>query len=93
MMYFHEIGKFLGSESVPYGKAASQPYHTQKPKTAEHYYIFKVWNNDLSHLEKHTIAKAVFEERKRSDTVPCVHEDGTVLKKEEVLYGQESHAP
>ena len=87
VMYFHESGKLLGTESVPYGQAASQPYHPQKPKTAEHYYIFKGWNNDLSHIEKDTMAKAVFEERKRSFTVAFFHEDGTVLKKEEVLYG------
>ncbi len=93
VMYFHESGKLLGTESVPYGQAASQPYHPQKPKTAEHYYIFKGWNNDLSHIEKDTMAKAVFEERKRSFTVAFFHEDGTVLKKEEVLYGQEAHAP
>ena len=93
VMYFHEGGKLLGTESVPYGQAASQPYHPQKPKTAEHYYIFKGWNNDLSHIEKDTMAKAVFEEKDRSFTVAFFHEDGTVLKKEEVLYGQEAHAP
>ena len=93
VMYFHESGKLLGTESVPYGQAASQPYHPQKPKTAEHYYIFKGWNNDLSHIEKDTMAKAVFEERERFFTVAFFHEDGTVLKKEEVLYGQEAHAP
>ena len=70
-----------------------KPPLPQEPKTAEHYYIFKGWNNDLSHIEKDTMAKAVFEERERSFTVAFFHEDGTVLKKEEVLYGQEAHAP
>ena len=93
VMYFHESGKLLGTESVPYGQAAAQPYHPQKAQTEEHYYVFKGWNNDLSHIEKDTMAKAVFEERDRSFTVAFFHEDGTVLKKEEVLYGRAAQAP
>ena len=27
VMYFHENGKLLGTETVPYGQAAAQPYH------------------------------------------------------------------
>ena len=66
VMYFHENGKMLGTETVPYRQAATQPYRPQKPQTEEYYYIFKGWNNDLSHIEKDTMAKAVFEERQRS---------------------------
>ncbi len=93
VMYFHENGKMLGTETVLYGQAAMQPYQPQKPQTAEHYYIFKGWNNDLSCIEKDTMAKAVFEERERSFTVRFFHEDGTLLKEEEVLYGKKAHAP
>lgn len=93
VMYFHENGKMLGTETVPYGQAATQPYHPQKPQTEEHYYVFKGWNNDLSHIEKDTMAKAVFEERQRSFTVHFFHEDGTLLKEENVLYGQAAHEP
>ena len=59
VMYFHENGKMLGTETVPYRQAATQPYRPQKPQTEEYYYIFKGWNNDLSHIEKDTMAKAV----------------------------------
>ena len=69
VMYFHENGKMLGTETVPYRQAATQPYRPQKPQTEEYYYIFKGWNNDLSHIEKDTMAKAVFEERQRSFVV------------------------
>ena len=93
IMYFHENGKMLGTETVPYGQAAKEPYHPQKPQTAEHYYVFKGWNNDLSHIEKDTMAKAVFEERQRSFMVRFFHEDGTLLKEENVLYGQASQEP
>lgn len=93
IMYFHENGKMLGTETVPYGQAATQPYHPQKPQTEEHYYIFKGWNNDLSHIEKDTMAKAVFEERQRSFVVRFFHENGTLLKEEKVLYGQAAQEP
>lgn len=93
IMYFHENGKMLGTETVPYGQAATQPYHPQKPQTEEHYYVFKGWNNDLSHIEKDTMAKAVFEERQRSFVVRFFHEDGTLLQEENVLYGQVAQEP
>ena len=93
VMYFHENGKLLGTETVPYGQAAAQPYHPQKPQTKQFYYVFKGWNNDLSHIEKDTMAKAVFEERERSFVVRFFHEDGTLLKEEEVLYGQAPQPP
>ena len=93
IMYFHENGKMLGTETVPYGQSATQPYHPQKPQTEEHYYVFKGWNNDLSHIEKDTMAKAVFEERQRSFLVRFFHEDGTLLKGENVLYGQAAQEP
>ena len=93
IMYFHENGKMLGTETVPYGQAAAQPYHPQKPQTEEYYYVFKGWNNDLSHIEKDTMAKAVFEERQRSFMVRFFHEDGILLKEENVLYGQAAWEP
>lgn len=93
VMYFHENGKMLGTETVPYGQAATQPYHPQKPQTERYDYIFKGWNNDLSHIEKDTMAKAVFEERERSFVVRFFHEDGTLLKEEQVLYGQAAILP
>lgn len=93
IMYFHENGKMLGTETVPYGQAATQPYHPQKPQTEEYYYVFKGWNNDLSHIEKDTMAKAVFEEQQRSFVVRFFHEDGTLLKEENVLYGQAAQEP
>lgn len=93
VMYFHENGKLLGTETVPYAQAAARPYHPQKPQTERYDYIFKGWNNDLSHIEKDTMAKAVFEERERSFVVRFFHEDGTLLKEEEVLYGQAPQPP
>ena len=93
VMYFHENGKLLGTETVPYGQAAAQPYHPQKPQTRQFYYVFKGWNNDLSRIEKDTMAKAVFEEKNRSFVVHFFHEDGTLLKEEEALYGQAVQAP
>ena len=93
VMYFHENGKMLGTETVPYRQAATQPYRPQKPQTEEYYYIFKGWNNDLSHIEKDTMAKAVFEERQRSFVVRFFHENGTLLKEENVLYGQAAQEP
>lgn len=93
IMYFHENGKMLGTETVPYGQSATQPYHPQKPQTEEHYYVFQGWNNDLSHIEKDTMAKAVFEERQRSFVVRFFHEDGTLLKEENILYGQAAREP
>ena len=93
IMYFHENGKMLGTETVPYGQAAKEPYHPQKPQTAEYYYVFKGWNNDLSHIEKDTMAKAVFEERQRSFIVRFFHEEGTLLREENVLYGQAAQEP
>ena len=43
VMYFHENGKMLGTETVPYRQAATQPYRPQKPQTEEYDYIFKGW--------------------------------------------------
>lgn len=90
---FLKMAKMLGTETVPYRQAATQPYRPQKPQTEEYYYIFKGWNNDLSHIEKDTMAKAVFEERQRSFVVRFFHENGTLLKEENVLYGQAAQEP
>ena len=94
-MYFHENGKMLRNRDSSLqagGDTALSP-----AKTAEHeeyYYIFKGWNNDLSHIEKDTMAKAVFEERQRSFVVRFFHvRTERYLKEENVLHGQAAQEP
>lgn len=93
VMYFHENGKVLGTETVAYQEAASMPYYPEKKRTEEFEYIFQGWNGDLSCIEKDTMAKAVFEERRRSFPVRFFHEDGTLIIEENVPYGSSVHAP
>lgn len=93
VMYLHEDGKLLGTETVPYGKAAKNPPTATKPQTPEYRYVFAGWNVDLSVVEKDTMAKAVFVERRRVFSVRFFHEDGTLLKEERVAYGRAAHPP
>ncbi len=93
VMFFHEDGKVIGTETVSYGEPAKASFFPEKKKTPEFEYRFLGWNTDLSKIEKDTMAKAVFEKRQRSFRVEFYHEDGTLLKEEEVLYGQDAHPP
>lgn len=93
VMYFHENGKPIATETVAYGEAARQECFPEKEGNEEFEYVFSGWNTDLRSIEKDTMAKAVFEEKRRSYPVRFFHENGELLKEERVLYGQNAHAP
>ena len=93
VMYFHEDGKLLGMESVPYGEAAKADIHPVKKDTARYEYIFKGWNCSLESIQGDTNAKALFERKTKSFRVSFYHEDGSLLKEETVFYGEKANPP
>lgn len=88
VMYFHENGKVIGTESVPYGQAAEAPFYPKKQSSEEFEYIFAGWNTALSSIEKDTMAKAIFVPRKRSYKITFFGDQNIVLKQETVKYGK-----
>ncbi|MDO4977810.1 MAG: leucine-rich repeat domain-containing protein [Eubacteriales bacterium] len=93
VMYFHENGKILGTETVAYNQSAKMPFHPEKPDTEEYTYHFTGWNCDLSHIQSDCMAKAVFETKRKQFLVRFFHENGELLKEESVYYGETAHAP
>ena len=91
VMYFHENDKLLGMESVAYGSPAKAELQPAKAEDEEYEYIFAGWNCPLSHIEGDTRAKAVFEKKRKVFTVRFFHEDGSLLREEQVEYGEEMH--
>ncbi len=93
VMYFHENGKILGTETVPYGNSASSPYIPVKEETDEFTYHFTGWNQDLSFIEKDCMVKACFEEKRKKFPVKFFGDGNVLLKEEMVEYGTSAVAP
>lgn len=93
VMYFHENDKFLGMESVPYGNAAKAEIHPKKKADEEYEYIFVGWNSPLHCITGDIRAKAVFEKKRKKFKVRFFHENGSLLKEEQVEYGCPAHPP
>lgn len=87
VMYFHEDGRVLGTETVTYQESASAPYHPEKEGNEEFYYVHTGWNCDLTSIREDTMAKAVFEKRRHTFRVEFLHEDGSLLSRQEIGYG------
>ncbi len=93
VMYFHENDKLLGMESVAYGSPAKAKLQPAKAADEEYEYIFSGWSCPLSHIEGDTRAKAVFEKKRKVFTVRFFCEDDSLLREEQVEYGEKMHPP
>lgn len=93
VMYFHENDRLLGMESVPYGQAAKNPPRPEKASDEEYDYIFAGWNCPLDVIERDTRARAVFHPQRKVFAVRYFHEDGTLLKEEQIEYGKTVQPP
>lgn len=93
VMYFDENDKLLGMEYVPYGGRAKAKLHPKKQEEEAFTYRFVGWNCALDHVEEDTRAKAVYEKKKKQYLVRFYHEDGSLLKEEQVEYGNPAHPP
>lgn len=93
IMYFHENGKILGTETVPYGQDAAIPFHPQKPETEEFRYIFDGWSCALTGIDGDRMAKARFRPERKQFPVRFLGADSLLLKEEMVFYGQDATAP
>lgn len=93
VMYFHENGAILGTETVAYGESAREPWQPEKESTPEFYYEFTGWGTDLNRIEGDTMAKASFEPRRRKYTVRFFHESGQLISEQDIFYGQSARAP
>ena len=93
VMFYDEKGKMLGMEAVPYGSPAKAAISPLKKSTPEFDYIFKGWNVPLDCITEDTNVKAIFEPKRKVFTVSFYHEDGNLLKEEQVTYGASAHPP
>ena len=82
-------GAVLKEEEVLYGTlpnyVGSEP---TKESTVEHTYTFDSWSPAVAELKGDTIYTATFKEEARKYNITWKNEDGTVLKSEEVAYGE-----
>lgn len=93
IMYASPKGGMLGTETVAYGMDARQPYHPEKEGSEEFEYVFSGWDKDLHAVDRDMMVHPVFEERRRQFRVRFYHEDGKLLKAENVPYGYGAEAP
>ena len=93
VMYFHENGKILGTETVPYGQKAKADFHPEKEETEEYLYHFDGWGCDLTHIDSDRMAKAVFREERKQFPVRFFDADGNILLEQQVYYGRKAKAP
>ena len=93
IMYFHENGKILGTETVAYGGMAKADVHPVKKETKEFIYSFEGWSCPLDFIDGDRMAKARFREERKRFPVRFFDEAGHLLKEELVYYGQSAVAP
>ena len=93
VMYFHENGKILGTETVPYGEKARADYHPVKKETEEYLYHFDGWDCDLTNIDSDRMAKARFREERKKFPVRFFDAEGNVLLEQQVYYGNGAKEP
>lgn len=93
IMYFHENGKILGSETVPYGMDAKAAFQPKKEETEEFRYHFAGWSCDLHHIDGDRMAKARFRRERKRFLVRFFGDNHHLLKEEMVFYGNDATAP
>ena len=93
VMYFHENDRLLGMESVPYGSPAKAEIHPEKEEDEEYEYIFDRWSRPLDCVKEDINVRAVFKKKRKVFQVRFFHEDGSLLKEEQVEYGKKAEPP
>lgn len=93
VMYFHENDRLLGMESVPYGSPAKAEIYPEKKEDEEYEYIFERWSRPLDCIKGDTNVRAVFQKKRKVFRVRFFHEDGSLLKEEQVAYGKRAETP
>ena len=93
VMYFHENGKILGTETVPYGGNARADFHPVKGETEEYLYHFDGWGCDLTNIDSDRMAKAVFRAERKQFPVRFFDAEGNVLLEQQVYYGGGAKEP
>lgn len=93
VMYFHENDRLLGMESVPYGNPAKAEIYPEKKADEEYEYLFEGWNGPLNCIKADINVRAVFRKKRKVFRVCFFHEDGSLLKEEQVEYGCPAHPP
>lgn len=93
VMYFHENDRLLGMESVPYGNPAKAEIYPEKKADEEYEYLFEGWNGPLDCIKADINVRAVFRKKRKVFRVCFFHEDGSLLKEEQVEYGEQVKPP
>ncbi len=93
VMYFHENGKILGTETVAYGEKAKADFQPVKEETEEYLYHFDGWSCDLSNIDSDRMAKARFSAERKRFPVRFFDAEGNVLLEQLVYYGRGAKEP
>ena len=93
VMYFHENGKILGSETVPYGQDARAAIIPVKEDSEEFEYHFSGWSCRLQGIDGDRMAKARFHARRKRFTVRFFDGDGELIQENSVYYGESASTP
>ncbi len=93
VMYFHENGKILGTETVPYGETARADFQPVKKETEEYLYHFDGWDCDLTNIDSDRMAKAIFRSERKKFPVRFYDAEGNILLEQQVYYGKGAKEP
>lgn len=86
-------GTVLKEERVEYGTLPVAPDEPERDATAEFTYVFSKWDKEITKVEADVVYTAVYTTEKNVYKYKFVNYNGTVLKSEEVEYGEMPVAP
>ena len=91
--FLDEDGTLLKEELVAYGSSAFAPIDPTKEATAQHTFTFSGWDKEFDEILDNLDVYATYSFVVNEYTVRFLDEDGTLLKEEIVLYGQDATPP
>ena len=86
-------GTILKTQTVNIGDDATAPNNPTRPAEGQYIYTFDGWDKSFSNVKEDLTVTALYRSTTRNLTVTFVDYNGTVLKTQEVEYGDAATAP
>jgi uncharacterized repeat protein (TIGR02543 family) len=94
VIFLHEDGTELKTESVNHGSAATAPANPVKPETDTHTYTFSGWDKEFNVITSNLTVNAQFTSTPKIVIVSFYDADRTTLiKSQSVIYGEDATPP
>jgi uncharacterized repeat protein (TIGR02543 family) len=85
--------ELISTQTVEYDFPATAPENPQRPGNEEETYSFLGWDRPFDHVRSDLIVKALYEDNAQKYTVNFLDFNDSILKTEEVEYGERAIAP